>query len=44
MQTAVLEKADATQTEVDEAYSVLKAAADGLQEVQTPAEMMRTLL
>ena len=33
---AVLEKADATQTEVDEAYSVLKAAADGLQEVQTP--------
>lgn len=33
---AVLEKADATQAEVDEAYSVLKAAADGLQEVQTP--------
>ena len=33
---AVLEKADATQAEVDEAYSALKAAADGLQEVQTP--------
>ena len=36
LQNAVLEKADATQAEVDEAYSVLKAAADGLQEVQTP--------
>ena len=42
---AVLEKADATQAEVDEAYSVLKAAADGpAGSFRHRAETMRILL